>query len=58
MHVQYTGDYHFCIHLEYHVSCFEKSNKVSVTIVFNIKLFFLNQQAECKQLPPYLLINQ
>ena len=35
MHVQYTSDYHFCIHLEYHVSCFEKSNKVSVTIVFN-----------------------
>ena len=48
MHVQYTGDYHFYIYLEYPVSCSEKTHTVSVRIVFNINFFF-NQQAELKQ---------
>ena len=56
------GDYHFYIHLEYLVSCFEKTNKVSVTIVFNIKLFFLINKLNASNLPPseysYLLTNQ
>ena len=62
MHVQYTGNYHFCIHLEYHVPCFEKTNMVSVTVVFNIKLLFLVNKLNASNLPPseysYLLTNQ